>query len=428
MDQFIIEGQKKLEGEIEILGVKNGILPMIVASILAEKGETVIRNVPNFRDVTTLSRILEKLGAVVAYDSVERVIRINCESLDNFVAPYDLVKQMRASFLVFGPLLSRFRTAEISLPGGCAIGARNVNMHIDALHCLGVKISQEEGYIRSSAESLKGAEFFFDYPTHTGTENIMMVACLAKGTARLINAASEPEIVHLAVMLNRMGAKITGAGTPFIEIEGVEKMTAIEIDAMPSRIETAFFMAAAAITNSELLIKRAELSNLGIVVDKMLQMGIRVRKIRENEILVSSKKQLSSIDFTTWPFPGFPTDFQPQMMALLTLSKGASVVKETVFENRLMHVAELNRMGADIKTSLNEAFVTGVKHLKGAPVMASDLQAGAGLVLAALAAEGKTIIDRVYHIDRGYERLEERLSSLKASIKRVNPNKKKEKP
>ena len=424
MDKFSIEGRRRLQGEVEVLGVKNGILPMIAASILVGKGKTVISNVPNFRDVTTLSQILRQMGAVVNYDCNSRVIEIDCQSINDFTAPYDLVKQMRASFLVIGPLLGRFKQAKISLPGGCAIGVRSVNMHLEALQILGAGINSKEGLISAKTEGLKGAIYCFDFPTHTGTENIMMAACLAEGVTTLVNASCEPEIVDFASFLNKMGAKIKGAGTPIMSIEGVKKMSAVEYTAMPSRIETAFFFAAAAITGGELIVKNAILPNLGIVVDKMRQMGIEIIDLGSNRVLARSRGRLHSISFTTWPYPGFPTDFQPQMMALMSIALGVGTVKETVFENRFMHVQEFSRLGANIKTIINEAIITGVDSLSGASVMASDLQAGAGLILAALTAEGKSIIDRVYHIDRGYERIEERLASVGASITRFNPVKK----
>lgn len=424
MDKFAIAGCNKLQGEVEVSGVKNGILPLIAASILAEKGKMVITNVPDLRDVTTLSKILSQMGAVINYNQETRVIEINCESINNFTAPYDLVKQMRASFLVIGPLLARFHQAQISLPGGCAIGARSVNMHIDALKALGAEISQEEGLIIAKTDRLKGAVFHFDFPTHTGTENIMTAACLAEGTTTLINAACEPEIVDLALFLNKMGAKIHGAGTPVITIEGVQRMHAVDHEAIPSRIETAFFFAAAAITQGELIVKNATLSNLGIVVDKMRQMGVEIIELDKQRILARATGRLKPINFTTWPYPGFPTDFQPQMMALMSVSDGTGIAKETVFENRFMHVQEFNRLGANIRVHLDEAVVAGVSSLRGAPVMASDLQAGAGLILMALASEGKTIIDRIYHIDRGYEKIEKRLTDVGASIIRFNPTKK----
>ncbi|MBU1131492.1 UDP-N-acetylglucosamine 1-carboxyvinyltransferase [Patescibacteria group bacterium] len=425
MDKFAIQGMNRLQGEVEVLGVKNGILPLIAASILAAKGKTVITNVPDFRDVATLSQILRQMGANVSYDRNSRVIEIDCESINNFTAPYELVKQMRASFLVIGPLLARFKQAEISLPGGCAIGARSVNMHIDALRVLGAEIDQIEGLISAKTNGLRGSTFHFDFPTHTGTENIMTAACLAEGITTLINASCEPEVIDLACFLNKMGARIKGAGTPVITVEGCAQLSAVEHEAMPSRIETAFFLAAAAITKGELVVKNAILSNLGIVVDKMRQMGVEIVDLGSSRVLARATKQLQAVNFTTWPFPGFPTDFQPQMMALITVAQGTGIVKETVFENRFMHVQEFNRLGANIKAHLDEAVVTGVASLKGAPVMASDLQAGAGLILVALAAEGQSVIDRVYHIDRGYERIEERLASVGASIVRFNPTKQK---
>ncbi len=424
MDKFAIQGSNRLQGEVEVLGVKNGILPLIAASLLAAKGKTVITNVPDFRDVATLSQILRQMGAIVNYDRSSRVIEINCESINCFTAPYELVKQMRASFLVVGPLLARFGRAEISLPGGCAIGARSVNMHIDALKILGAKIVQNEGLITAKTDRLKGSAFYFDFPTHTGTENIMTAACLAEGTTTLINAACEPEVIDLACFLNKMGARISGAGTPVITIEGRKQLSAVEHEAIPSRIETAFFLGVAAITKGELIVKNAILANLGIVVEKMRQMGVEITDLGGNRVLARATKRLQAVNFTTWPYPGFPTDFQPQMMALISMSQGTGIVKETVFENRFMHVQEFNRFGTNIRAHLDEAVVTGVSALKGAPVMASDLQAGAGLILVALAAEGQSIIDRVYHIDRGYERIEERLTSMGASITRFNPVKK----
>lgn len=423
MDRFEIQGSNRLQGEVEVLGAKNDILPLMAASILAAKGKTAITNVPDLKDVTTLSQILRRLGAQVSYDRHKRKIEIACESINNFVAHYDLVKKMRASFLVIGPLLARFQRAEIPLPGGCSIGARSVEMHLQALSRLGATIDQTDGLISAKTEGLKGTVFYFDFPTHTGTENILMAACLATGTTTLINASCEPEVVDLASFLNKMGARIKGAGTPFIVIEGCHELTAVEHEAIPSRIETAFFFAAAAITKGELIIKNTRLADLGIIIDKMHQMGIEIIDLGAGRALVRADKRLQSVSFTTWPYPGFPTDFQPQMMALLSLCQGTGIVKETVFENRFLHVAELNRFGTNIRTHLEEAVVSGVTILRGSPVMASDLQAGAGLILAALAAEGKSVIDRVYHVDRGYERIEQRLSQVGAVINRYDSNK-----
>ena len=421
MDQFIINGGGKLEGEIEVLGVKNGVLPMIAASIMASKGTTIIHNVPALRDVAAMSRVVEALGAKVNYDPKTRTIVLDCQSINNYQAPYDLVKKMRASFLVTGTLLARFNKAGVSFPGGCVIGSRLVNMHLEAFQKLGASITRDNGNIVVSTKGLKGTTYYFDFPTHTGTENVMMAACLAEGTTHLIGAACEPEIVDLANMLNKMGARISGAGSSYITIEGVKTLTGVEYTAMPSRIETGFFMAAAAITGGEVVVKNAILSNLSIVVNKLQSMGVEITDLGDNRILVKRRGGMRAASFTTWPFPGFPTDLQASMMALLTVAEGTSVVKETVFENRFMHVNEMNRMGANIKCQLNEAIVTGVQHLTGTSVMSSDLQAGAALVLAALAAEGRSTVDRVYHVDRGYERLEERLSKIGASIKRFNP-------
>ena len=421
MDQFIINGGKKLGGEIEVLGVKNGVLPMIAASIMASKGTTIIHNVPALRDVTAMSKVVESLGAKVHYDPKTRTIVLDCQPINNYQAPYDLVKQMRASFLVAGTLLGRFNKAGISFPGGCVIGARLVNMHLEAFQRLGASITMDDGNIVVSTDGLKGTTYHFDFPTHTGTENVMMAACLAEGTTHLIGAACEPEIIDLANMLNKMGAKINGAGTPHITIEGVKNLEGVEYTAIPSRIETGFLMAATAITGGEVILKNAILSNLSIVVDKLRRMGVEITDLGNNRVLVKRKGSVKAEGFTTWPFPGFPTDLQSSMMALLTIAEGTAVVKETVFENRFMHVNEMNRMGANIRCQLNEAVVTGVQHLTGTSVMSSDLQAGGALVIAALAAEGQSTIDRIYHVDRGYERLEERLSKIGASIKRFNP-------
>ncbi len=421
MDQFIINGGVKLEGEIEVLGVKNGVLPMIAASIMASKGTTIIHNVPALRDVTAMSKVVESLGAKVNYDPKTRTIVLDCQPINNYQAPYELVKQMRASFLVAGTLLGRFNKAGISFPGGCVIGARLVNMHLEAFQRLGASITMDDGNIVVSTDGLKGTTYHFDFPTHTGTENVMMAACLAEGTTHLIGAACEPEIIDLANMLNKMGAKISGAGTPHITIEGVKNLEGVEYTAIPSRIETGFLMAATAITGGEVVLKNAILSNLSIVVDKLRRMGVEITDLGNNRVLVKRKGSVKAEGFTTWPFPGFPTDLQSSMMALLTIAEGTAVVKETVFENRFMHVNEMNRMGANIRCQLNEAVVTGVQHLTGTSVMSSDLQAGGALVIAALAAEGQSTIDRIYHVDRGYERLEDRLSTIGASIKRFNP-------
>jgi len=422
MDQFKIRGGQRLHGEIEVLGVKNGILPLIAASLLADRGQTVIRNVPNLNDVHVICKVLEGLGGKIEYDRASRTLCIDCTQISSLEAPYEWVSKMRASFLVIGPLVARFHEARVPLPGGCAIGERRVDMHIEALQHLGASVTQDSGFIVATTSGLRGTTYHFDFPTHTGTENIMMAAVLAKGTTTLVNAACEPEVACLADFLNSMGARVHGAGTPVIIIEGVSRLSAIEFTPIPSRIETAFFLAAAAITRGDVVVKNTNRQHLSIVISKMQQMGIEVTEVGDNALRARCNSRLRPVNITTWPFPGFPTDFQPQMMALLTVADGVGIVKETVFEKRLMHVDELNRMGADVNSRFDEAVVTGVSCLNGAPVMASDLQAGAGLVLAGLAAEGTTVVDRVYHIDRGYELLEERLTSLGAYIVRINPS------
>lgn len=421
MDQFIIQGGKPLKGTINISGAKNAILPAIATSILASDGITVIKNVPNLSDIRVMLQLLNSLGIKTGFDVNKKTITIDAQKVSSTTAPYDIVKKIRASFLVLGPLLARFKNAHVSLPGGCAIGVRGVDMHLNALKKLGAEISDGDGYISAKTKKLKGNEFYFNIPTHTGTENIMMAACMADGVTTLVNAAREPEVTAIADMLNSMGAKISGAGTSVIKIEGVKKLHGTEWTAPPSRIETCFFIASAAITRGEILIKNANTKNIGIVQNKMSQIGINIQIIDSSTIRVKCKYRVNSVDFTTWPYPGFMTDFQAQMMALLSTAKGTSIIKETVFENRFMHVSELNRMNADIHATYDQAIVVGVNKLVGANVMASDLQGGASLVLAGLVAEGKTIVDRVYHIDRGYESMEKKLKKLGANIKRFNP-------
>jgi len=431
MDQFIIQGGKPLKGTVSISGTKNAILPAIAAAILASEGITTIKNVPDLSDIRVMLKLLNALGIKTEFDVKKKTITIDAQQISSTTAPYEIVKKIRASFLVLGPLLTRFKNAQVSLPGGCAIGVRGVEMHLNALQKLGAQISDGDGYISAQVRTrhgafprLTGTEFYFNIPTHTGTENVMMAACMAEGTTTLINAAREPEVSALSNMLNSMGAKISGAGTSIIQIEGVEKLHGTEWTAPPSRIETCFFIAATAITKGEILIKNANTEHIGIVKNKMSQMGIKMRILDSATARVNCKCRLSSVDFTTWPYPGFMTDFQAQMMALLATARGTSIIKETIFENRFMHVSELNRMGTDIHATYDQAIVVGTNRLIGANVMASDLQGGAALVLAGLVAEGKTIVDRVYHIDRGYESMEKKLKKLGANIKRFNPIKK----
>ena len=419
MDKFAIEGGRALQGEVDVLGVKNGLLPMMAAALLASAGETILHNVPALSDVDTMAKVLEGLGARVRHDHATRTLVLDCTSLSSHVAPYEYVKQMRASFLVMGPLLGRIHQAEVSQPGGCSIGVRSINLHLEGLHKLGATISEDNGNVLASTTGLTGTDIYFDTPTHTGTENIMMAACLAAGTTTIVNAACEPEIADLAALLNMMGARISGAGTPLIAIEGVGRLHGVEYTVMPSRIETAFFLAACAVSGGELIINHARLEHIGIVVDKMQQMGITLRGLSGGRVLVKRKGRMRAVNFSTRPYPGFPTDFQAQMMVLQAISRGTSIIEETIFENRFRHVPELVRMGANIESTYSKAVVIGGESLCGCPVMASDLQAGAGLVIAALAAEGASTVDRVYHIDRGYELLDVRLASLGAAITRV---------
>lgn len=419
MDQFQITGGRTLQGEVQVLGVKNGLLPMMAAALLAGSGETVLHNVPALSDVDTMAKVLEGLGATVRHERATRTLIINATALTSTVAPYEYVKQMRASFLVMGPLLGRLHQAEVSQPGGCSIGVRSVNLHLEGLQKLGAVISEATGNVVATSSHLKGATIYFDTPTHTGTENIMMAACLAKGSTTIVNAACEPEISDLATMLKLMGARITGEGTPHITIEGVERLHGVEYTVMPSRIETAFFLGACAAAGGELLLTQAHLRHIGIVVDKLRQMGVSVKELDGERVQVKRKGRMRAVSFSTRPYPGFPTDFQAQMMVLQTIARGTSVIEETVFENRFRHVPELVRMGANIESTYSKAVVIGGETLRGCPVMASDLQAGAGLILAGLAGEGTTTVDRVYHVDRGYEALETRLALLGAEIARV---------
>jgi UDP-N-acetylglucosamine 1-carboxyvinyltransferase len=414
VDKIIIGGGKKLKGEITISGSKNAALPIIVSSLLTEGWNTVY-NVPDLMDVRTIKRLLVGLGVKV--EEGEN-LRINAGSITNCEASYDLVKTMRASILVLGPLVARMGRARVSLPGGCAIGARPVNLHLKALQALGAEIELRDGYVEAKASRLKGANIYFDISTVTGTENIMMAATLAKGTTVLGNAAREPEIINLSSVLNDMGAKITGAGTDVITIEGVDSLRPVEARVIPDRVEAGTYMIAAGITGGDVRIRGCDPRHLDVPITKLKEAGVKITPLEEG-IRVVGSKNITSVDCKTLPYPGFPTDLQAQMMAFMSVAKGISVITESVFENRFMHVNELIRMGADIVIEGNSAIIKGVKKLRGAPVMATDLRASASLVLAGLVSEGKTELSRVYHIDRGYERIEEKLSSLGADIRRV---------
>ncbi|MEN2985064.1 MAG: UDP-N-acetylglucosamine 1-carboxyvinyltransferase [Thermodesulfovibrionaceae bacterium] len=416
MDKLIIFGGIPLKGEVTISGAKNAALPIIASTILAS-GIHTLKNIPKLKDVETMLKLLKILGAD-AY--IERgICNIDTTKITNFEAPYELVKTMRASILVLGPLIAKFGKAKVSLPGGCAIGARPVNLHLQGLKKMGAKIELEEGYIVAKAKQLKGTKIHLDIPTVTGTENLIMAATLAKGTTVIENAAKEPEVVDLANYLISMGAKIKGAGTSIIEIEGVSELNpSKEYEIIPDRIEAGTFIAVAGICGSEITIKKCKLEHLHAVVNKMKDAGVDFKETKEG-LKVTGPKKLRSVDMKTMPYPGFPTDMQAQFMAMMTVAEGTSVIKETIFENRFMHVAELRRLGADITVEGNTATVRGVKKLKGAPVMATDLRASACLVIAGLVAEGKTVIDRIYHLDRGYEDLDKKLIQLGAKIERV---------
>jgi len=415
MDKIIIKGGERLIGEVGVSGSKNAALPMFAASLLAE-GVTCLNNVPNLRDVQTISKVLRNLGVGVSKDG--DTYRVDATAVTNHEAPYDLVKTMRASILVLGPLLARVRKATVSLPGGCAIGARPINLHLMGLEALGAKIDLQHGYVHARTDGLKGGSITFDIPTVTGTENLMMAATLAKGKTTLYNAAIEPEVVDLADALNHMGAKIRGMGTSIIEIEGVKSLHAGEHSVAPDRIEAGTLMIAAGLTRGNIKILRCPLYQMEAVVRKLRETGMEIEEEGDRVNVVGNKK-IRSVDVKTSPYPGFPTDMQAQFMVLMSLGRGLSVISETIFENRFIHVSELQRMGADIRIQGNSALIQGKDHLSGAPVMATDLRASASLVLAGLAADGVTEVSRVYHLDRGYEGLDLKLARLGANINRV---------
>lgn len=420
MDKFLIRGGKALRGKIAISGAKNSALPCLAATLLTP--ETVIlHNVPYVKDLITQRRLLEDLGATVLTPEL-RTHKVTASNIEIFEAPYELVKTMRASVLALGPLLARFGQAKVSLPGGCAIGTRPIDLHLKAFEKLGAVVSLEAGNVvaRAPEGGLIGAEIFFEKVTVTGTENVMMAAVLAKGKTKIVNAAREPEIEDLAELLNKMGARIKGAGTETIEIEGVEGLSGAEHTIIPDRIETGTFIIAAAITNGEIEITGCRPDHLTAVIEKLRSAGVIIEELNQSTLLVKcSENGLQAKDVTTEPHPLFPTDMQAQYMALMTQAEGVSIINETIFENRFMHASELIRMGANIQISGNKAIVRGKTQLAGAPVQASDLRASASLVLAGLCASGETLIDRVYHIDRGYENIVKKLRSVGAKIERI---------
>ncbi len=416
MQKIVIDGGIPLEGTVNVSGAKNSALPLLMATILSE-GENVLNNVPNVVDVRTTCKLLEGLGARVEFSRGKA--RVANEDISCYEAPYDLVKTMRASVLCLGPLLGRYGKARVSLPGGCAIGARPIDQHLKGLEKMGAKVSLSHGYVEATARRLRGAVLVMDMVTVTGTENLMMAATLAKGITEIKNAAREPEVVQLAKVLNRMGARISGAGSNCITIQGVDDLEPMDATVVPDRIEAGTLMCAAAITKGDVWIQKIIPSHLVAITTKLREAGVQVQE-QPDRIRVKMKSRPVAVDLSTQPYPGFPTDMQAQFMALMCVAKGTSIIKEKIFENRFMHVQELKRMGARIMLDGGQATVRGVRELLGAPLMATDLRASASLVLAGLVAKGRTEVHRVYHLDRGYQRLGKKLRGLGADIKRVS--------
>lgn len=417
MDKLIITGGGPLRGDVRISGAKNAALPVLISALLTAE-PLLVRNIPHLHDITTTLELLGHLGVGLEMDE-KMSITADAGSVTRLRAPYDLVKTMRASILVLGPLLARFGEAEVSLPGGCAIGSRPVNLHIKGFEAMGAKIGVEAGYIKASCSRLRGARIFMDMISVTGTENLMMAATLADGTTVIENAAREPEVVDLASCLNAMGARVLGAGTDVITIEGVEKLSGAEHEVIPDRIEAGTYLVAAAATGGSIRIYDVDTGLLDAVLEKLRESGAVINIGKRSIDLDMKGRTLKSVNIKTAPFPAFPTDMQAQFVMLNSIARGVGTVTETVFENRFMHVQELQRMGADIEMEGNTAIVRGVGYLTGAPVMATDLRASACLVLAGLVARGETIIDRIYHIDRGYDCIEEKLAQIGARIRRV---------
>ncbi len=418
MDKLVIDGGHRLSGEVAISGAKNAALPILCAALLSPE-PLELTNVPDLNDIGTMLRLLEQMGVKVSREG-QRVV-LDAGGLNNPVAPYEMVKTMRASILVLGPLVARCGEARVSLPGGCAIGARPVDQHIKGLQAMGAEVSVDHGYVQAKVPKLKGARLFTDMVTVTGTENLMMAACLAEGVTVIENAAREPEVVDLAQCLTAMGARVSGAGTDVIRVEGVPKLHGASHRIMPDRIETGTFLCAAAATAGEVSLKGTSTGYLDAVVDKLMDAGCEIHgaKTRTHEsIHIVAPARLKAVSIRTAPYPAFPTDMQAQFMAINCVADGSAVMRETIFENRFMHAVELIRLGADIKIDGNTAFVTGVQKLQGATVMATDLRASASLIIAGLVAEGETHVERIYHLDRGYEHIENKLTALGARIRR----------
>jgi len=416
MDKILIEGGNRLVGEVTVSGAKNAVLPLMAAALLVD-GWTTITNVPNLRDIDTFKVLLRHLGCEIESDG-PGTLKIRTPDVPTPEAPYEMVKTMRASVLVLGPLVSRFKRARVSLPGGCAIGARPIDLHLMGLKKMGAEVLIDHGYVTVTAERLRGAKIYMDTATVTGTENLMLAAVHAEGITILENAALEPEVVCLADALNKMGARITGAGSDTIRIEGVSELRPVEVRVIPDRIEAGTFMVASAMTRGNVLLRDCPLEYLDSLSVKLREAGAEILE-EDGGVRVIGDWPIRSVDIKTIPYPGFPTDMQAQIMSMMTVASGLSVITETVFENRFMHVGELKRMGADITVDGRCAVVRGVKHLSGAPLMATDLRASASLILAGLVAEGRTEVSRIYHLDRGYERIEDKLMRLGAKIERV---------
>lgn len=417
MEKLLIKGGNSLQGEVSISGAKNAVLPIMAAALLTE-GPMRISNVPHLRDVTTTMNLLQGMGMSLRLDS-QKNIEIDSGEVDKYLAPYELVKTMRASILVLGPLLAKYGEAVVSLPGGCAIGSRPVNLHLLGLEAMGATIRMEGGYIHAHCRALKGTNLVMETVTVTGTENLMMAACLAEGVTIIENAACEPEVKDLADCLNAMGGHVEGAGTPIIRIEGVRSLHGCEFTVLADRIETGTFLVAVAITGGRVKLKHTDPQMLDSVLVKLTEAGADIRTGIDWIELDMDGRRPKAVNVHTAPYPAFPTDMQAQFMALNTVAEGVGMVVETVFENRFMHVLELQRLGADIQIAGNTAFIRGVERLTGAPVMATDLRASAGLIIAGLIAQGETLVDRIYHIDRGYERIENKLSQLGGAIQRI---------
>ncbi len=417
MDSFVLNGPNKVEGSIKADGSKNAALPIIAGALLISKGESVIRNVPPLRDIYTLIEMLKFLGATVSYDAKAEVMTVEAKNITEHTAPYELMRQMRASFLVLGPILARTGEARVSLPGGCSLGARPVDYHIKGFEGLGAKISEKAGYIIAEGKPLLGGEIYFDRPSHTGTENMLYGAVFAKHRTVITNAACDPEIVDVANFLNKAGAKIHGVGTPTIVIEPVSELHAVDHTVSGDRLVAGTYLYGAAITGGKVEVTGVPVEDLTMVIFKLKEMGCELT-LAGDKVTLKAPKRLSPVSLTTFPFPGFPTDLQACAMAAATVAEGTSHIKETVFVDRFSHTMEMRRLGADIQVSASEAIINGVPKLQGAEVMAPDIRAGAGLVLACLAAHGHSKILRIYHVDRGYYRLEEKLASLGVDIRR----------